>query len=297
MGAETAERTEFWGHSQPGFKFSSAEPGTRPFYEEVTQHRYALEPHIPEMARFREWKGRDVLDVGCGVATDGAEFARAGARYVGLDGSPLAIQLAQRRFELYDLPGDFVEGDATALPFEDNHFDLVWSHGVIHHFPDTDKAVTEFRRVLRPGGVALVMLYHRGSFNYHFTIMGVRRLLAASLVVPGAVGLISRVTGEEPEVLRAHRALLKRYGRRYLVDRQLFLNHNTDGPGNPLSRVFSRREAQELFSGFANVSTSVRYLSLRIYPAGARLARTSVAQTLGARFGWHLYVRAQKPHV
>jgi SAM-dependent methyltransferase len=282
----------FWSENQPGFRFTEAEPGTAEFYAAVERHRYGLEPHIPGIASFADWAGKDVLDVGCGVATDGINFARAGARYTGFDDSPSAIALARRRFEQEGMAGSFHRGSALELPFGDASFDLVWSHGVIHHFSDTERAVAEFRRVLRPGGVALVMLYHRGSLNHRFTIMVVRRLLAATLLVPGAAGLIARLTGESPEVLAGHRRLLDEHGLRYLTDRGLFLSNNTDGPGNPLSKVYSRREARSLFAGWADVQTTVRYLNLRIFPAGDRLARTRLAEALGRRAGWHLYVRA-----
>jgi len=287
-------RSEFWNESQPGFKFSDNPPGAREFFADVREHRYTLEPHIPQIARWRDWHEKDVLDVGCGVGTDGARFASHGARYTGLDESPTAIELARRNFDFEGIDGDFVRGDATALPFEGESFDLVWSHGVIHHIPDTERAVAEMHRVLRPGGTALVMLYHRDSFNYWVTIMGIRRALAALLLVPHGPAAVAAVTREDRSVLEAHRQLLREYGLRYLRDRQLFLNHNTDGPGNPLSKVYSRHEARQLFAGFRHVQTAVRYLNLRIFPGGQRLARLSPLERLGRRAGWHLYVRATK---
>jgi hypothetical protein len=138
------------------------------------------------------------------------------------------------------------------------------------------------------------MLYHRNSLNYHLTIMVVRRMLAGLLLTPGVDRAVARLAGERPEVLAGHRELLRRHGIAYLRDRELFLSNNTDGPGNPLSKVYSRREARELFSRFAAVETAVRFLNLRIYPAGDRIAATSLARGLERRIGWHLYVRATK---
>lgn len=80
------------------------------------------------------------------------------------------------------------------------------------------------------------MLYHRDSLNYHLTIKGIRRLVAAALIAPGAVGAVAGLTGKSEELLNGHPALLRKHGRRYLTDRQMFLSNNTDGPGNPLSR-------------------------------------------------------------
>ena len=284
----------FWSASQPGFRFTDAEPGSEQFFREIEEHRYALEPHIPDVARFDEWAGKDVLDVGCGLATDGSRFARAGAHYVGFDQAGVALELARRRFELEHLDGRFIEGDATRLPFPDGSFDLVWSHGVVHHIPETERAVAEFHRVLRPGGTALVMVYHRSSLNYRLNILVVRRTLAATLAVPGVARLLQRVVPADGDMVAEHRQLLRAHGLRYLGDTRLFLSKNTDGPGNPLSKVYSREEADRIFraAGFTDVDTVVRYLNLRLYPKGDRLAATALARRLERRIGWHLYVRA-----
>lgn len=285
----------FWDAHQPGFRFTRSAPGSREFFADVAAARYELEPHIPEIVRFERWRDCDVLEAGCGLATDGVRFVRAGARYTGLDASPPALELARRRFDLDGLEGRFVEGAVTELPFADESFDLVYSHGVIHHVEEAERAIGELHRVLRPGGTVLAMVYHRGSLNYRVTIMGLRRLLAVSLLVPGAAAAVARLTGESRETLEGHRRLLRRHGLRYVTDRRLFLSNNTDGPGNPLSRVYTRAEARELFDAFEEVRVEARHLNLRIYPGGAALARTRLAHELEPRFGWHLYVEGRRP--
>jgi SAM-dependent methyltransferase len=222
-------------------------------------------------------------------------FLRAGARYTGMDFSPTAIELATERAAAEGHEAArFVAGSITDLPFDDGSFDLCYSNGVIHHAPPTQRIVDEMHRVLRPGGQALVMVYHRNSLNYFFSILVLRRLLAATLLVPGAVGAIAKLTGESREVLEGHRALLREHGLGYLTDTQRFLSHNTDGPGNPLSKVYSRRTGGELFHAFSSVETEVRFLNLRAYPRGERLERAGWAQRLGRRAGWHLWIRATK---
>lgn len=286
---------QFWTEYQPGFRFARETPGTPEFFAEVTAQRYVLEPHIPEVVEFERWSGCDVLEAGCGIGTDGARFAAAGARYRGLDQSPTALDLARRRFELDGLPGEFTAGSVTRLPFPDDSFDLVFSHGVIHHVGDTVGAVREFHRVVRPGGTVLVMVYHRRSFNYHVTIMMVRRALVGLLAVPGGTKAVSRLTGEPEDVLAGHKALLAEHGGRYILDRDLFLSRNTDGPGNPLAKVYSCAEGRKLFSPFPDVGCEVRYLHLRLYPGGGRLAASPLGARLERRIGWHLYLRAAKP--
>ena len=292
--AAEEDRQNFWTGYQPGFRVSDRPVGSREFFDEVERERYMLEPHIPELANFAAWRDRDVLEGGCGIGTDGEQFARAGARYTGIDFSPTALQLARERFAREGLSGEFVVGSLTELPFADASFDLVYSMGVIHHIPDTERVVAEFHRVLRPGGRALVMVYHRSSFNYYVSIMALRRALFGLLLVPRGRLLVQRLTGEQAEVLEGHVQLLREHGLRYLADRQLFLNHNTDGPGNPLSKVYTRARARTLFGQFADVRSEVRFLHLRTYPGGARLARTRLAHQLGNRWGWHLWIDARK---
>jgi ubiquinone/menaquinone biosynthesis C-methylase UbiE len=288
------ERRDFWTTYQPGFRFTTERVGTPEFFAAVERHRYKLEPAIRELVRFEECAGLSVLEAGCGIATDGINFARAGATYTGVDFSPAAVELARRRFALENRSAQIIHGSITELPVGDETQDFVYSNGVIHHLPETERVVAEMYRVLRPGGRALVMVYHRGSLNYHVNIMLIRRALTLGLLLPGFGRLVTRLTGENPDVLNGHRGLLREHGLRYLNDSQLFLSNNTDGPGNPLSKVYSREDAQQLFGAFAEVRTSVRFLNLRLYPYGEKLAETPLARMLERRFGWHLWIEAIK---
>lgn len=293
--ADPSQRRDFWADYQPGFRFTDQPVGTPAFFQVVEEHRYRLEPAIEEIVKFPSWTDRDVLEAGCGIATDGINFARNGARYTGVDFSPTAIGLAQRRFEQEGRDGArLIQAEITSLPADDATQDLVYSNGVIHHLPDTQAAVNEMHRVLRPGGKALIMVYHRSSFNYHVNIMLIRRVLTLALAVPGATRLIASLTGEDPAVLDGHRELLRQHGIGYLTDRQLFLDNNTDGPGNPLSKVYTRGQARELFGEFSDVALRVRFLNLRLYPGGERLATTRLARQLERRVGWHLWIEAIK---
>src|SRR2546423_6691468 len=156
----------FWQEHPCGTKFADAEPGSPRFYNLIEEHRYKKEWHIPVAADFANSQNLRVLEIGCGLGTDGAQFAKAGADYTGVDLTQAAIDLSKQRFEWDQLPGNFHIADAGRFDFPDNIFDLVYSQGVLHHTPDTAAAVREIHRVLRPGGRAIVMLYHRNSYNY-----------------------------------------------------------------------------------------------------------------------------------
>ncbi len=282
----------FWQENPCGTKFADAPPGSRRFYELVEEHRYKKEWHIPEAAQFARAKDLAVLEVGCGLGTDGAQFAKAGAKYTGIDLTDAAVELAKRRFELFDLPGTFRVADAERLDFPDSSFDLVYSHGVLHHTPDTAAAIHEIHRVLRPGGKALVMLYHRDSYNYRVNISMLRRTGVQLLRWNTGVKLVHLLTGEPEDSLRDHARQLETQSE-YLNSEE-FLSRNTDGAGNPLARVYSRREARELFKDFAHVELRTYFLNKRWLPVLGPLLPRWLESQLASRWGWHLWTYATK---
>lgn len=283
----------FWQANPCGVKFADAAPGTRRFYELVEAHRYNKEWHIPIAANFESARGLKVLEIGCGLGTDGAQFAEAGADYTGVDLTEAAVELARQRFELFDLKGKFQTADAENLDFADESFDLVYSHGVLHHTPETEKAIREIHRVLRPGGRAVVMLYHRGSYNYRVNISVLRRAGAQLLKWEPGIKLVHRITGEPLDSLREHANLLKTEKEFYLKPAE-FLSQNTDGAGNPLARVYSRSEARELFKDFSEVTLKTYFLNKRWLPLIGSVLPRSLESRLAARWGWHLWIYAKK---
>jgi len=157
--AQLKERVRaFWQEHPCGTKFADASPGSRRFYELVEEHRYQKEWHIPAAADFSKAHGKKVLEIGCGLGTDGAQFALAGADYTGIDLTDAAVDLARRRFDLFNLPGAFRTADAENLDFPDESFDVVWAQESVAHPPHQGKQafLREAYRVLRPGGRLMV---------------------------------------------------------------------------------------------------------------------------------------------
>ena len=132
---------------------------------------------MPRVMGFGKFRGARLLEIGCGMGTDLLQFARGGARCTGVDLTPRSVEITRHRFRLYGMDGAFMIADGERLPFASESFDVVYSNGVLHHTPDTAGAFREVHRVLRPGGVARVMLYHRNSLNYWFEIVLRRGLL------------------------------------------------------------------------------------------------------------------------
>ena len=283
---------DFWQKHPCGSKFADAQPGSRLFYELIEQHRYEKEWHIPGAAGFDQTKNLRVLEVGCGLGTDGAQFAKAGADYTGIDLTQAAVDLTRRRFELSNLHGTFRVGDAERLDFPDNSFDIVYSHGVLHHTPDTPGAIREVHRVLRPGGRALVMLYHRNSYNYRINISIFRRAGVHLLRWDSGMKLVRLLTGEPEDSLREHAHRLR--SQRGYLGTEEFLSRNTDGVGNPLARVYSREEARELFKDFSHVESRIYFFNKRWLPILGPILPRWLESRLASRWGWHLWIYATK---
>jgi len=165
MSETLKERVRTYWQAEPcGTSTTTAEPGTAEFYADVERRRYELEPFIPGFAEFERWRGKRVLEVGVGLGTDFVQFARAGADMTGIDLTEAAVEAVRDRLALEGLEADLRVADAEELPFPDGSFDLVYSWGVLHHTPDTERALAEVRRVLRPDGEAKIMLYSRRSW-------------------------------------------------------------------------------------------------------------------------------------
>jgi len=165
---ELEERIKKYWNAQPcNSKHSTAEPGTLEFYQQVSARRYQVEPHIAEFAGFHLWQGKRVLEIGPGIGSDAAEFARNGAEFYGIDYSEESVKLARKRFEVEGLEGTFIAGDASKIEtYKDlPKFDLVYSYGVIHHFPAIDKIIDNVHEVLEPGGEFRFMVYAKNSWK------------------------------------------------------------------------------------------------------------------------------------
>ena len=146
----------------------TGEIGSRAFFEEDEAVRYHYHYHLLPLfdSLTHQYPGGRLLEIGCSMAADLLQLARRGFYVTGIDLTEAGIALAKQRFALYDLPAELRVGDAENLAFEDNTFDIVYSHGVLHHTPNIEGAIQEVFRVLKKGGVAVVMLYHRHSLNF-----------------------------------------------------------------------------------------------------------------------------------
>jgi SAM-dependent methyltransferase len=161
------EKIRRYWDAQPCNIGHSTEPvGTAEYYREANARRYFVEQHIRDFAAFHLWQGKRVLEIGCGIGADAEEFARHGAEYVGIDLSGHSLAVAQDRFAVFGLPGEFHLRDASVGISDLGEFDLVYSCGVIHHHPDDRAIIKNAHSVLRDRGELRFMVYAAHSWKH-----------------------------------------------------------------------------------------------------------------------------------
>jgi 2-polyprenyl-3-methyl-5-hydroxy-6-metoxy-1,4-benzoquinol methylase len=159
---------DYWNR-QPCNVGHSTEPiGSEAYFDAVTAKRYRAEPHILDFAGFHLWRGRRVLEIGCGIGTDAEQFARHGAEYTGIDISQESLYLSRQRFEVYELEGEFHLGSVTDIDFLKTlgEFDLVYSYGVLHHFPGMKDHLRNISALMKPQAELRFMVYAKNSWKY-----------------------------------------------------------------------------------------------------------------------------------
>jgi SAM-dependent methyltransferase len=218
---------------------------TREGYQQQSLQRYALEPYIIPFADFAGTRGKRVLEIGVGLGADHQRFAESGADLYGIDLTERAVDHTRRRLADFQLVSKLGVGDAERLGFPDNFFDVVFSWGVLHHTPDTQRAVAEVHRVLKPGGTAKVMIYHKWS------LVGYMLWLRYALLA-----------------LRPWRTLA------YIYSRYL------ESPG---TKAYSIADAHRLFSAFRGVSISTVLTHGDLLESGAGQRHQGVVLALARR--------------
>jgi len=160
---------QFWDERPCNVRHSKEQKGTKEYFDEVEKKKFFVEPHIKSFSHFNEWEGKKVLEIGCGLATAGINFARYGADYTGVELSDESLELAKKRFDVYGKDGRFYSGNAEQLssfvPVET--YDLIYSFGVIHHSPHPEKIISEIKRYMNKDSTLKIMLYGKDSWkNY-----------------------------------------------------------------------------------------------------------------------------------
>jgi len=167
---------DYWNRRPCNILHSTAEIGTKEYFDQVEARKYLVEPHIPAFAGFANWKGKKVLEIGCGIGTDTINFARAGAEVTAVDLSSKSLKLAARRAEVFGFSDriNFYEANAEKLSeyIPAQKYDLVYSFGVIHHSPHPEKIIGQIRDYfIHPGSTLKLMVYYRYSWKVFWMLI------------------------------------------------------------------------------------------------------------------------------
>jgi SAM-dependent methyltransferase len=262
---------DFWNRRPCNIRHSPKPMGSKEYFDEVEARKYFVEPHIPAFAEFERWRGKRVLEIGCGIGTDSMNFGRAGAEVTAVDLSEKSLEIARQRAGVYGMSNiRFHQGNAeeltSFLPVEP--YDLIYSFGVIHHTPNPERVIEQLHRYSRPGTVLKLMVYHRYSWK------------GLEILIREGHGAFWRFS-----------ELLERYSEAQT--------------GSPVTYSYSRHSVRELFRGFVVDSVSVDhifpyripdYVQYRYVRAWYfRHMPQSAFRWLEKCLGWHLCVNAHFP--
>lgn len=272
---------EYWNENPCAMDAINAEEGTEEFFQAHDLLIKKLYPYGKKILDYGGCKGKSVLEIGCGMGSHSLKMSGNAKSHCALDLNFSSAVLAKRRFEIFESPGNILNADAEYLPFNDESFDRVYSLGVIHHTPDTEKAISEISRVMKSGGDAIIMLYHKNSIFYYVTILVRNRIKFAILkIIP--LRLVTMIYQGDKYKIRIKNALDKLSWKDLT---RFTIRVSTDSFPNPLSKVYAKQQCSRLFKDFSEVRTDVR---------GSWNRPLDRIRCIEKRWGWFLYIFLRK---
>lgn len=260
----------YWDSRPCNLLSSPSEVGTLQYFRDLTARKYFVEPHIPRFAEFERWRGKRVLEIGCGLGTDTISFAKAGAHVTAVDLSVESLALARKRAELEGVSVEFHHADAELLTkvIPPAPYDLVYSFGALHHTPHPERAIEQIRNYVEPGSTVKLMLYHRLSWK------------VASILLTQGRGAFWRLN-------------------------RLIARYSEAQTGCPVTYTFTPDQVRRLLAGYEitdlwvdhifpyNVRRYQQHQYVKAWPF--TVMPQAATRWLERRFGWHLCVTAQVP--
>jgi SAM-dependent methyltransferase len=285
------ERTvqEFWqehacGDAQVGGLHDRFRDDYERFFADYDRFRYQNERHLPACIDALDVADKRVLEIGLGEGSDSERLIRQGARWSGVDLTAESVARVRTRLALRGLPYEELrQGSVLDLPFANDRFDVVFSHGVLHHVLDIKQAQREIHRVLRPRGELIIMLYARWSLNYLVSIGLIRRAALLAAFPLARAGMVR--SGRDQGLLAEHLGIAKKTGLFRYLRLGEFTHHNTDGPANPYAQVYDRRRVEQDFASFRVTRTYKRFMHAPPFPLHRLPGETLM--------GWHLWIHLE----
>jgi len=203
--------------------------------------------------------GKHVLEIGPGAGGHSALFACHGAKMTSVDLTLDRVKSTGLKFRLMgDAARDCValQGDAENLAFADNSFDIIYSNGVLHHTLDTQRAIDEVYRVLKPGGRVVIMLYCKSSWHFWINMFLAVGILQGKVFRKNWLGRATEWGGKNKQT----------------VD-------------NPITRCYFRGDLQHMFRSFQGVHLRKADFFFYLIPKLGRIYRRYQIRKYGTHPG------------
>lgn len=257
-----------WTSSPCGSNYTAEEYLTREYFEEVEGFRYNSHPWLKNAIESFDIKGKSVLEIGFGMGTDHLTMARKGANMYGVDMTPKHLKITQNRLKLYNLNSNLILGDGETVPLEDNSMDFIYSFGVIHHSPNTEKIISEINRILKPKGKCFITVYHKNSLFFWLNVFLVNYIIKGG------------------------------WQKRNLHQQISLVEYPNDNE-NLVLRLYKKTQFKSLFKNFININCKIKHLLPAEIPILGRFYKnqfepTPFLSTLGNFFGWYIIIEATK---
>lgn len=261
----------FWDRRPCNIRHSKSKVGTKKYFDEVEKRKYFVEPHIPKFAQFKKWKGKKVLEIGCGIGTDTINFARAGAQVTAVELSKKSLDLSKERAKVYGLEKKikfyFANAEELSKVVPTEPYDLIYSFGVVHHTPHPEKVISEIKKYSHKRTIIKIMVYYRFAFKILW--------------------------------------ILFKFGKGVFWELdKLIANHSEATTGSPVTYVYSRKGVRKLLKGFRIINISVDHIFPYSVPEYRRYQYKKVwyfrflpqliFRWLETHYGWHLLITARR---
>lgn len=261
---------DFWDRRPCNIRHSQSRVGTKKYFEQVKKRKYFVESHIPKFADFSKWKGKKVLEIGCGIATDTINFAQAGAKVTAVEISRKSLNIAKKRARVYNLQNNIkfylanAEELSKTVPVEP--YDLIYSFGVIHHTPHPEKVIKEIKKYCSEKTIVKIMIYNRYAWKVLWIFIKFGK------------------------------------GAFWKIDK-LIAKHSEAATGSPVTYVYSKGQAENLLNNFKILEISVDHIFPYSIPEYTRYEYKKVwyfrflpkelFRWLETHFGWHMLITAE----
>ena len=162
---------KYWNKQPCNINHSKKKFLSKEFFNEISKKRYFVESHIKQFANFKNYKNKNVLEIGFGIGTDAIEFLKSGANYHGIELSDKSFNITKKRIELFKFTKNSLlindEAENLSKYFNSkNNFHLIYSFGVLHHSSSLSKCLNVILKLMNKNTICKIMLYAKNSYKY-----------------------------------------------------------------------------------------------------------------------------------